>query len=68
LNPPVAKNIISVQFTLSGDKPDFEPSYTVSNFYNSEFKLDEVIKNINVIPNFPQTTAQAVFYMVITNI
>jgi hypothetical protein len=66
LNPPVAKNIISVQFSISGNTPLYVPSYGISPWTQKE-----IITEIFVNPNFENKGPQpiiAVFYMVIANI
>lgn len=69
LNPPIAKNIISVQFAVSGDVPEYTPSYTIAPwYYDSPTGDTGYITSIFLIANPPKVTPNASFYMVLANI
>jgi len=73
LNPPVAKNIVSINFCTQGTTPKYTPAAveetiaTTTPSFEFIFTKPGIIKEIYVIPTIPSTN-NTIFYCVVANI
>jgi len=69
LNPPVVKNILSVNFCWKGTIPDFTPSFAQGAKLNENLSgLIPILNQLIVNPQLPLASNASIFYVVVANI
>lgn len=69
LNPPIAKNIISVNFCWKGTTPDFTPSWAQGAKLNeTKSDLVPIVNQIIINPQTPVASNTNIYYTIVVNI